>query len=230
MATIKYAPGLSGKGLTARAEAWVGRRFSPGWCLFWCLTEVYLVPGLGDYDHDGAADAEDYWKAAVKRGKVVHAKDIDKLDDIPAGVLLMWTGGSSDHGHAAYAQPKGRMIGTDAPTRGVVGEVDIEWIAKHWGLTFVGYVLVDGNGFTLTRETKPKPAPVKKLKYRVNSSAGVQVRDAPSTKAKVLQTYKKGTNVAPDKVVVAEGRHWLARQQTNKKWVYMAREYFDKLA
>lgn len=230
MAKITYAPGLSGAGTRPRALAWVGDKFKAGWCLYWCLVYVFKVPGLGDYDHDGDADAEDYWKAAVARGKVVHAKDIDKLDDIPAGVLLMWTGGSHDNGHAAYCLGKGRMVSTDLPTSGQIGECDIELAHNRWRHTFVGYVLVDANGFTLTRETPPKPVPVKKLKYKVSSTAGVQVRDAPSTKGKVLQTYKKGTNVAPDKVVVAEGRHWLARQQSNKRWVYMAREHFQKLS
>lgn len=152
---IKYAPGAA----TARATAlgWVGRKYPPGWCLRFQALEIFKVPGVGDWDRDRAADAEDYWKAAVARGKVVKTSDPAK---IPAGVMIMWTDpGRNDYGHAAYSLGGGMMVSTDLPTSGKVGKVKISEASRRWGHKLVGYVLVDGNGFTLTPKPPKPPAP-----------------------------------------------------------------------
>lgn len=222
MTKTKYAPGLSGTGTIARARAWVGRKFSPGWCLYWCLTQVYKVPGLGDYDHDGAADAEDYWKAAKKRGTVVETSDPKK---IPAGALIMWTGGSGDHGHAAVSLGDGQMISTDLPTRGKVGECPIDLPRSRWGHKLVGYVEVDGNGFTLRREpVEPPPAPKPDV-YRVTTPAGLNIRSGPSTRSKVLGLAKKGTKVTAVKVVTGDSREWVV----DSKKRHFARQYLERV-
>ncbi|KAA1380526.1 hypothetical protein [Aeromicrobium fastidiosum] len=213
MARTIYAPGLNAGGTRPRALAWVGRRFSPGWCLYWCLTQVFKVPGLGDYDHDGSADAEDYWKAAVARGKAVKSTNWRKF---PPGVLLMWTGGRNDHGHAAYCLGNGEMVSTDLPTYGTVGRCSIDLPRRQWGLTLVGYVLVDGNGFTLTRETDdvdqeqddktvklPKP-----VKYTVTKPGGLKGRAGPSDKGKVVWTVKEGHTVVAVAIVTGSSRKW----------------------
>lgn len=200
--TTKYAPGLSGVGTRRRATDWVGKLFKPGWCLYWCLVYVFKVPGVGDYDGDGSADAEDYWKKAKKLGKVVYASAIGKLDDIPPGVLLMWTGGSHDHGHAAFSLGGGRMVSTDLPTYGKVGICDIELPHTRWGHTFVGYVLVDGNGFTLTRPSK----------HYVTTTA-VNMRTGPSTSHTIVRLLPagetfEGVELVPDRDATSD-RMWI---------------------
>lgn len=227
MAKTIYAPGLSGVGTKARATKWIGDKFAPGWCLYWCLTQVYKVPGLGDYDRDGSADAEDYWKAAVKRGKVVHARDIKKLDEIPEGVLLMWTGGSGDHGHAAYCLGNGQMVSTDLPIRGQVGRVAISQARVKWGLTFVGYVLVDANGYTLTRAEPAKP-PVKldqMTRYKVTAESGLKGRKGPSTSSKQVWLAKHGTTVRVVAIAEGDGRQWAV----NENGTHYALEYLRKI-
>jgi len=212
MARTIYAPGTSGIGTRARAESWLGKAFSPGWCLYWCLVHVFKVPGLGDYDHDGSADAEDYWKAAKARGKVVATSDPKK---IPAGVLIMWTGGSRDHGHAAYSLGDGEMVSTDLPTRGKVGRVPIATAHDEWGLTLVGYVLVDGNGFTLTRSN---PA-------NWETTTEVNVRNTPSTRSKILRVLEEGHRFEGKDVVSGGGREWVQTIGDN----YVALEFVKKV-
>lgn len=152
---IKYAPGATKSRETALA--WVGDKYPAGWCLRFQATKIFKVPGVGDWDRDRAADAEDYWKAAVARGVVVKTSDPAK---IPAGVMILWTDpGRNDYGHAAYSLGGGMMVSTDLPTSGRVGKVKISEATRRWGHQLVGYVLVDGNGFTLTPKPKPTPTP-----------------------------------------------------------------------
>jgi len=212
MATL-YAPGTSGIGTRERAKAWIGKRFAPGWCLYWCLTQVFKVPGLGDYDHDGAADAEDYWKAAKKRGKVLETSDPKR---IPAGVLIMWTGGRNDHGHAAYSLGDGEMVSTDLPTRGMIGRVPIDMAREKWGLKLVGYVLVDGNGFTLTRSDNTTWI----------TTADVNLRNTPSTRSKIIRVLEKGHRFSGVKDIVSGGgRQWVQTAGDN----YVALEFVKKV-
>lgn len=223
MARTIYAPGTSGVGTRERAKAWVGDRFSPGWCLYWCLVHVFKVPGLGDYDHDGSADAEDYWKAAKKRGKVVETSD---PKTIPAGVLIMWTGGSHDHGHAAYSLGNGEMVSTDLPTRGRVGRVPIDMARARWGLKLVGYVLVDGNGFTLTRDVGlSEPTRLTKpVKYTVTASK-LNGRAGPSTSTKIKWVTSRGSTVTAVATNEGDGRDWAV----TKNGIHYAMEYLKPL-
>lgn len=224
MAKTIYAPGTSGKGTRERAKAWVGKGFSPGWCLYWCLTEVFLVPGLGDYDHDGAADAEDYWKAALKRGKVVQTSD---PKNIPAGVIIMWTGGSGDHGHAAYSLGNGEMISTDLETRGKVGRVAVDRARAKWGLKLVGYITVDANGFTLSRDvvehSKPKKLP-KPVKYVVRANGGLRGHRVPDAASPTVRIARDGGNLWAYAMNTGGGREWAV----SKNGIHYAAEYLKK--
>lgn len=217
----KYAPGLNGPGTIARAESWIGRSFPPGRCLFWCLTEVYKVPGVGDYDRDGDADCHDYWRAAVKRGEVVETTDPKK---IPVGAIAIWSSGT--YGHAAVVVAPGVIVSTDLPTRGRIGRVPITEPARRWGHKLLGYVVVDGNGFTLARDrVEPAPEPAPDV-YAVDRGVTVNVRNKPSvTTGKVMTTLKPATKITPLKLVVNEGRVWLAFK-TKGQWRYAARELF----
>lgn len=100
----------------------------------WCARftrEAFGRPALGDFDGDGAADAEDMWKAA----KIKHPGDLDP----PAGVPVYWLGGSEDNGHAAVSLGNGMVRSTDAWERGVVGTVPLREISRRWGMTYVGW-------------------------------------------------------------------------------------------
>lgn len=147
----KYAP-RHGKELADYARSRVGDSYGVAWCQKF-TNECGQTGSVGDWDGDKAADAEDGWKKAVAHGKVVKAADV-KYADIPAGVYHYWTGGSSDHGHAAVGIGGRRIVSTDmtdsGPRYGRIGECDLTMPRVHWGLTYAGYALVEGNGYTLT--------------------------------------------------------------------------------
>lgn len=158
----KYAP-YTGQAAIARAKNYVGKKAFSNMCQAFVVT-VYGTGAVGDYDGDRDADAVDGWKKAKAKGRVVLAKNIKSYRDIPAGVALYWTGGSRGYGHAAISIGGGKMISTDVgKTWGYVGIADIDHIEKRWGngLKFVGYVLAEGNGHTLTdpprQPAKDKP-------------------------------------------------------------------------
>lgn len=161
---LKYAPRTSTAAIAA-AKAWVGKAFRPGMCQYFVVVNVFGTGGVGDFDGDRAADAEDGWKAAVARGLVVPAKDILDYDDIPAGVPLYWLGGSHDNGHAATSAGGGDCYSTDLPYYGRVGRVPITEVHRRWGLTFAGYVLVTGNGYTVTDPPKKPIDPMDPASY-----------------------------------------------------------------
>jgi hypothetical protein len=153
---VKYAPRTSTAAI-ARAKSWVGRSYPRGWCQKWTASVIFGTGGVGDWDRDRAADAEDGWKAAKVK---VPASKIRSYNDIPAGVALYWSGGSGDHGHASVSAGGGDTYSTDLPYMGRVGRVAISEVRRRWRLTFLGYVTVEGNGYTLT--DRPK-GPVNKM-------------------------------------------------------------------
>lgn len=123
-----------------RAQTWIGRGYQRGWCLRWALFEVLGVA-------PSAPDAATYWTEALERGKVTRSRSPRRSDVIPAGALVLWTGGA--HGHAAIADGQGNVVTTDLPVRSRVGVVPIEQIHDQWGYELVGYVEVDGAGWIL---------------------------------------------------------------------------------
>lgn len=153
-----YAPHTSTEAI-ARAQSWVGKSYPVGWCQKWVVAEIFGTGAVGDWDGDGAADAEDGWKKAVRNGKVVTAAQIPDINKIPAGLACYWTGGRGDYGHAAVTAGNGFIYSTDLPTSGKVGKVPLTAPRTQWGLTFLGYVLVEGNGYTLTDPPGTTPAP-----------------------------------------------------------------------
>jgi hypothetical protein len=108
------------------------------------------APSVGDYDGDGAADAEDGWKSEPSEYK--HPGDRNP----PRGVPVSYVGGSHDNGHRAISLGNGKIRSTDAGGRGVVATVPLDWPEKAWGLTYVGWSeTCDGYYIPLP----PPPAP-----------------------------------------------------------------------
>lgn len=143
----KMAP-YNGKTAVNRALDWVGKSYNVGYCQKF-TNEVFQTGAVGDWDGDQSADAEDGWKKGKANGKAVEASKINNLKDIPAAVMLYWTGGSNDHGHAAVGIGNGQMVSTDLPTSGKIGKVSISTAHDTWGLTFAGYLTIEGNGYDL---------------------------------------------------------------------------------
>ena len=195
----RYAPHAENS--RSRALARVGRSYPPGWCLRWVAREIFGVPGVGDYDGDRAADAEDFWKAAVRRGDVVKTSSPSK---IPAGVMVMWTGGRNDHGHAAYSLGDGMMVSTDAPTRGKIGKVKIAWVKDHWGLTLVGYIKKDANGYIYRKPSGKREPKV----YKVVAEGGLYGRRKPNRSAKIVRLAKKGERIKAVRLAEGAGMLW----------------------
>lgn len=100
-----------------------------------------LAP-LGDYDGDGAADAEDMWKAAKRKGS---------SKTPPLGCPVYWGGGSQDNGHIAIYVGGGRIRSTDAGGPGRMGTVDLDWPTRNWGMPYLGWS-TDLYGYDLVSE------------------------------------------------------------------------------
>lgn len=102
----------------------------PRYCAQWTRT-MFGVPALGDWDGDGAADAEDMWKAA----KIRYPGDYVA----PAGVPVYWGGGSQDNGHIAVSLGNGMCRSTDAAGAGKVGTVPLDYPVRQWGMPYLGW-------------------------------------------------------------------------------------------
>lgn len=139
----------------ARAKSWVGRLYPAGWCQKWVVIEIFNSGGVGDWDGDGAADAEDGWKSAKRK---VATSD---PGSIPAGYPIYFLGGSRDHGHAAVSAGGGYMYSTDLPTSGKVGKVLIRQAESSWGVKLAGYVIEDKYGHVFTDAGSSTPKPVR---------------------------------------------------------------------
>lgn len=201
MSTVKFAP--HARDSRDRALAWAGKKFAAGWCLYFQVVHVYGVPGVGDADRDGAADAEDYWKVAVARGEVVRTSD---PKSIPPGVMIMWTGGRNDHGHASYSLGDGKHLTTDLPRAGYVGVDDVDNVRKKWGLKLEGYIITDGNGWTLVRDD---PKPVTEYRYTKADAKGL---DKPDPAAAAVRTPSPGAQL---RVVVNQLEGYLVERTAN---------------
>ena len=113
----------------AVAAALASRRNTPRYCARWTRLQ-FAVDALGDYDGDGAADAEDMWKAAQHR----HPGDTNP----PPGVPVYYGGGSQDNGHVAISLGNGMIRSTDAPRAGYVGTVPLNYPTTAWGMPYLG--------------------------------------------------------------------------------------------
>lgn len=99
----------------------------------------YGAPSVGDFDGDGASDAEDGWKAEPLKGR--HPGD----RKVPLGFPVSWGGGSSDHGHRAitvgWSDEHNEAIirSTDSPKTGITSSVLLSWIEENWDLPYLGW-------------------------------------------------------------------------------------------
>lgn len=206
-AKIKYAKHAADH--RDRALDYVGESYPAGWCLRFCLTEIYGAPGVGDWDGDGAADAEDYAKALSRAG-LLHR--ITSYDDIPAGALVLWTGGRRDHGHAAYCLGGGEIVSTDLPKSGRVGRVPATRPETSWGLKPAGWTLeglVGSTAIRLTKTTKgTKPKPAKVTRYLVTARSGLRGRAAATTMSRTLRVAPYGSVVESVDTASGGGLSW----------------------
>lgn len=107
------------------------------------------APSVGDFDGDGAADAEDGWKSEPES-----ARHGDRTP--PAGVPVSYVGGSRDNGHRAISLGNGKIRSTDAGGSGVTATVDLGWPERAWGLKYVGWSeTIDGIKIPLPPPTGP---------------------------------------------------------------------------
>lgn len=133
----------------------------------------YDAPSVGDFDGDGAADAEDGWKSEPLRAR-------HSTRNPPRGVPVTYLGGSNDNGHRAISLGNGKIRSTDAGGDGNVATVDLDWPEKNFGVTYVGWSeTMDGIDIPLP----PKPDPVPLAPTRV-SAARVLLRAAMKTAIK----------------------------------------------
>lgn len=116
----------------ARQESQAPSRDWTGWCAVFTRT-AFGAPAIGDFDGDGAADAEDVWKAAK------HKHPTSNPADIPRGVPVFWSGGSADNGHAAVSAGNGLMWSTDIKRAGQVDLVPIDDVRRKWGMKLLGW-------------------------------------------------------------------------------------------
>lgn len=108
-----------------------------GFCQMY-VTGYYNALAAGDFDGDGAADAEDGWKK--EPGSARHTDRQGRVG-YPAAFL----GGSHDNGHRAIFCGPGRVRSTDFSsvtkryTPGVVGEGTVAEVEAAMGVTYVGW-------------------------------------------------------------------------------------------
>lgn len=68
-----------------------------------------------------------------------HKRHVTRGRDVPRGVPVYWTGGSSGHGHIAISMGGGLCWSTDWKRPGKIDVAYIDNITSHWGLKFQGY-------------------------------------------------------------------------------------------
>lgn len=145
----KYAPHTRTSAL-ALAKAKVGKRNVVGMCAHEVIVNILGIPGPWKWGGNGRAFAINYFLGAQK---VVRTSDPAK---IPAGAVVIWgprphastVGGQA--GHIAIGAGGGYCYSTDLPRTGYWGKVKITDVIRLWSKPLVGYVLVDGMGYTLT--------------------------------------------------------------------------------
>jgi hypothetical protein len=95
----------------------------PGQCL-WQTQEWLESPHAY---HDAAAQ----WRNATHQ----HADDRKP----PRGAPTFYTGGTNGYGHACISLGDGKIRSTDCPSSGNVGNTDIGWPERAWGLKYAGW-------------------------------------------------------------------------------------------
>lgn len=131
-----------------RAESLVGHSTphgEAGWCLEWCVRNVYAIGGPYRWGGNGRAWAINYWLAAKKWGRVVETSDPTR---VPRGAMT-FSKGSSKYGHVFIALGEGRCASTDYPTPRRIGRPRITDLLAGWNHKLLGYIEVTGDGVDL---------------------------------------------------------------------------------
>lgn len=102
----------------------IGESYPIGYCL------AFVTNLAGSGIRPGIYDAISAWRDSGKKHP----------GEIPSGPApVFWGGGSAGHGHVAAYVGNGKIVSTDAPVPGRVGEVPLGWIGQHWGLPYLGW-------------------------------------------------------------------------------------------
>lgn len=133
------------------------------------------APSAGDFDGDGMADAEDGWKM-----EPVTARRFDRHP--PAGYPVYYKGGSEDNGHRALSAGNGMIRSTDAPTKGLVGTVPLDWPEKNWGLEY--------RGWSKTMDGVPIPPDPKTRGFRIDEALTRLIRAERHAQAGTVRAAK----------------------------------------
>jgi hypothetical protein len=132
------------------------------------IVGIFQIPGPWKWGGNGKPWAVNYFKGAQR---VVRTSD---PKEIPRGAMVFWdahphpkTNGQRA-GHVAVGAGNGSCYSTDLPTSGRWGLINISLVEKEWGKKLLGYVVVDGMGFTLTDE----PVELKPLEKYTSADFG----------------------------------------------------------
>lgn len=134
-----------------KAKSLVGKANRVGYCLAECVRTVYGIMGPYHWGGNGRAWAINYWLSAVSRGKVVKTNDPNK---VPFGAMAFFDSARNRPEHVVIGAGGGYCYSTDFPRTGRWGKVKIRSIEASWGMKLVGYILVTGDGVTLTDKKK----------------------------------------------------------------------------
>ncbi len=163
----KFAPHTASSA-AARAKAKVGKKNAVGMCAREVIVGIFEIPPPWKWGGNGKAWAVNYFKASQR---VVRTSDPKQ---IPKGAMVFWdarpgaTTAGGKAGHVAVGAGNGKCYSTDLPTEGRWGLINISLVEKEWGKKLLGYVVVDGMGFTLTDE----PAELKPLDQYTSDDFG----------------------------------------------------------
>jgi hypothetical protein len=114
------------------------------------VTSIFEVAPVGDYDHNGRANAVD----GIERDRAAghyHAGDMNP----PAGVPVGWTGRD---GHRAISLGRGMIRSSDAGGPGRFATVPLGWVSHNWGLHYDGWSETM-NGILIPNPTVAPPKP-----------------------------------------------------------------------
>lgn len=179
----------------AVARALASKTNVPNTCQLWTRT-MFGVPSVGDFDGDGAADAEDGWKS--EPAKYRHPGD----RDVPAGVPVSYGGGSADNGHRAVSLGGGMIRSTDAGGWGKIATVPLDWPEKAWGLTYLGWSDTC-DGYLIPEPPEPEPPKPEPL--------------TPEQKAKVIRNHAREAEAAGRHKWADRLREWADRLSKRAK-------------
>lgn len=137
-----------------RAESKIGH-LTPhggqaGWCLEWCVRDVYQHFGPYRWGGNGREWAINYWDAAKRWGRVVQTSD---PNEIPDGAMT-FSKGASKYGHV-FIMGRRRLVrgrlceSTDFPRSGRIGNPTVNELLKGWGHVLLGYIEITGDGIDL---------------------------------------------------------------------------------